>query len=388
MLTFSLMIENVVVGWHLYALTKDPLSLGFLGLAEAIPAVGFALYAGYWVDKSDKRKVLLACYTVFIMCTLALIYLTSFAHHLFSIQSIIILIYVVIFLSGIARSFAPPAGFSLFGIIIPKRIIAKASSQSSAAWQAGAVIGPVVSGFLYYYIGIFYTLWIVFAGIMVCFGIMYQISDKPPIAAVSAEESIWSNIKEGIHFVRHHPIILPALTLDLFSVLFGGAVSILPIFAAEILNVGAQGLGILRAAPGIGAIFILYYLSRFPIREKLGIKLLFSVGMFGVCMLIFGISTSFYISVCALFFSGLFDGVSVATRSIILQKYTPDNMRGRVSSVNNMFISSSNEIGGFESGVAAKLLGTVPSVVFGSLLTIAIVAFTAYKAQTLRRLQS
>lgn len=382
------MIENVVVGWYLYEITKDPLSLGLLGLAEAVPAIGFALYAGYWVDKNDKRKILLACYSIFIACTIALLYLTCFASNVFSKQTIVVGIYVIIFISGIARSFAPPAGFSLFGILIPRRMIAKASSQSSAAWQLGAVTGPLLSGFFYFYVGMFYTLLIVLLGLFLCSILMLIISPKPPIISLKQDESIWSNIKEGIRFVKNHTIILPALCLDLFSVLFGGAVSILPIYAAEILHVGAQGLGILRAAPGLGAIFILFYLSRFPIKNMLGKKLLFSVGMFGLSMFIFGLSTSFLISVFALFFSGMFDGVSVATRSIILQKYTPDNMRGRVSSVNNMFISSSNEIGGFESGVAAKLLGTVPSVLFGSLITIGIVIITTLKAKNLRDLKN
>lgn len=388
LLTFVLMIENVLLGYFIYTITKDPMTLGFVGLAEAIPAIGFALYAGHIVDKSDKRNVLMLCYITFIISTiLCYIVIQKYIVHDISAQLCVLFIYISIFISGIARSFAPPAGFSMLSMLVQKIDIPKASAKSSMAWQAGAVLGPTISGLLYNQIGILLTLQLVILGLIICFILIQTIKKKPPIGIENQQESVFERINQGIHFVFKHPIILPSLSLDLFSVLFGGVTAILPVFADDILHVGATGLGYMRAAPGIGSIIILLYLSRYPIRKKLGLKLFASVALFGICCLLFGLSNSFKISLLLLFFSGVFDGVSVATRSILLQTHTPDIMRGRVSAVNNMFISSSNEIGAAESGFAAKYLGTIPSVVFGGCATLFVVIVVFLKAKTLRNLE-
>jgi predicted MFS family arabinose efflux permease len=292
--------------------------------------------------------------------------------------------YLFIFLSGFARGFYAPAGFSFIVQLVQKEQLVTASTLNSSAWQMAAIVGPALGGALYAWIGITPTFLVVLFFIILALVAMLNIKPKP-IASKMGNESIADRLKVGLKFVFNNKVVLSAISLDLFAVLFGGAVALLPVFANEILQVGPQGLGFLRAAPSLGASITMLWLSmRAPV-QKPGIVLLFCVGAFGLCMIGFALSTSFYLSLLMLFLSGAFDSVSVVIRGNILQLQTPDDMRGRVSAVNTMFIGSSNEIGAFESGLAARLLGTVPSVVFGGCMTLLVVGITSIKAPQLKQ---
>jgi MFS family permease len=384
LLTIALQIQAVVVGWQLYKLTQDALSLGLIGLAEAIPAISIALYAGHKADISNKRNILLKSLVVMLACSAGLLLVTSddFIIGIGSTYSVKC-IYLFIFLSGFARGFFSPTAFAFLYQLVTKDQLAKAATLNSSAWQIAAIIGPAAGGVLYALVGITYTftLVLVFAGLAMI--TLLCISSKP-VNSSSNNESISQRLKEGIKYVFDNKVILSAISLDLFAVLFGGAVALLPIFADEILKVGPEGLGMLRAAPSLGASITMLWLSVRKEFAKPGIVLLWCVGAFGLCMIGFALSTSFYLSLLLLFLSGAFDSVSVVIRGVILQLETPDAMRGRVSAVNTMFIGSSNEIGAFESGLAARLLGIVPSVIFGGCMTLGIVAFASIKAQQLK----
>jgi MFS family permease len=381
-LTFGFQMQAVIVGWELYRITKDPFALGLAGLAEAIPAIGVALYAGHIADIYNRKTIM--------QCSLAALLFSSFGLIL-SLQgtlgsSIPFWVYTFIFTSGIARGFYGPSSFSTISMLVPRDQLARATTLNSTSWQFAAVLGPAMGGFTYAYLGLSGS----FACILTFMSLAFvaisrvQIKFSPKSEQI---ESIFIRLKEGIGFVFHNKVILSALSLDLFSVLFGGATALLPIFADKILHTGPEGLGLLRAAPSFGAVCTMLYLSmRKPIHNA-GIVLLRVVGAFGLCMLLFGLSESFWLSLIVLLMSGAFDSVSVVIRSNILQLQTPDHMRGRVSSVNTIFIGSSNEIGAFESGLAAKLLGTAPSVVFGACATLGIVGITWWKAPQLKALK-
>lgn len=383
-LTIALQIQAVVVGWQLYALTKDPFSLGLIGLAEAIPAISIALYAGHVADISNKRNILLKSLACIFACSVGLLLVTmdDFVIGIGSTYSIRGM-YLFIFLSGFARGFFSPTAFSFLYQLVAKEQLTKASTLNSSAWQIAAIIGPALGGVLYGAIGITYTFWVVLSSLLLAFVALLSIKSKPVVSA-GAMEKISTRLKEGIKFVFDNKVVLSAISLDLFAVLFGGAVALLPVFADEVLAVGPQGLGMLRAAPSLGASLTMIWLSLRKQIEKPGVVLLYCVAAFGACMIGFALSTSLWISLLLLFLSGAFDSVSVVIRGNILQLETPDHMRGRVSAVNTMFIGSSNEIGAFESGLAARLLGTIPSVVFGGCMTLGIVGFTTLKATTLK----
>ena len=383
-LTIALQIQAVVVGWQLYKLTKDPFSLGLIGLAEAIPAISIALYAGHIADISNKRNILLKSLLCIFGCSVGLLLVTmdDFVIGIGSSYSIKGM-YFFIFLSGFARGFFSPTAFSFLYQLVKKEQLTQASTLNSSAWQIAAIIGPALGGVLYAAIGITYTFWIVLVSLLIAFAALWSIQSKP-IAPSAANETISVRLKEGIKFVFDNKVVLSAISLDLFAVLFGGAVALLPVFADEILQVGPQGLGMLRAAPSLGASITMIWLSMRKQIGKPGVVLLYCVAAFGLCMVGFALSTSLYVSLLLLFLSGAFDSVSVVIRGNILQLETPDHMRGRVSAVNTMFIGSSNEIGAFESGLAARLLGTIPSVVFGGCMTLGIVGFTSWKAKKLK----
>jgi MFS family permease len=384
-LTIAVQIQAVVVGWQLYKLTKDPFSLGLVGLAEAIPALSVALYAGHVADISNKRNILLKGLMVLLCCSFGLLIVTmdDFVIGIgasYSIKGI----YLFILLSGFARGFYSPTAFSFLFQLVDKRQLAKASTLNSSVWQIASIIGPALGGLLYASVGITYTFGVVLFFIALSVLLMFQIQSKP-IIAIELKEAIGTRIKEGIRYVFDNKVILSALSLDLFAVLFGGAVALLPVFADEVLKTGPEGLGMLRAAPSLGASITIIWLSVRKHIGKPGVVLLYCVAAFGACMIGFALSTSFYLSMVLLFLSGAFDSVSVVTRGNILQLETPDHMRGRVSAVNTMFIGSSNEIGAFESGLAARLLGTVPSVVFGGCMTLFVVGITSLKAKKLKK---
>jgi MFS family permease len=384
-LTLALQIQAVVVGWQIYKLTEDPLSLGLIGLAEAIPALSIALYAGHVADTQSKRKILIYALGFLWLCSLGLLLATMDEFVLFFGATISVrAMYTFIFLSGIARGFIGPTGFAFLAQMVKREWLTRASTLNSTAWQLAAIAGPALGGILYAMIEITPTFMVVIFFMTLAWCTLFFIKPKP-VLLQSGTEKISVRLKEGIRFVFKHKVILSALSLDLFAVLFGGAVALLPVFAHEVLHVGPQGLGLLRAAPSLGASITMIWLSVNSHINKPGVVLLCCVGAFGACMIGFALSTSFYLSLLLLFLSGAFDSVSVVIRGNILQLQTPDEMRGRVSAVNTMFIGSSNEIGAFESGVAARLLGTVPSVVFGGSITLLIVGFTTIKAKALRR---
>lgn len=381
----SIQVQSVAIGWQVYQITKDPLSLGIIGLVEAIPSISVSLYAGHLADNANRKTILITCLSVFLMCSFALLLFTveSFKS---SIGFNIYYIYSVIFFTGIARGFMTPAMFGLVSQIVPREMYAFSSLWNSFAFQVGLVAGPAIGGLLYGFLGVTNTF-IVDICLIITALVSILIIKRQPTPKTEMDKSVFQSISEGLKFVFNNQIILGALSLDLFAVLFGGAVALLPIFADEILNVGPKGLGIMRAAPAVGALITSYFIARRKVRGNDGKELILSVAGFGICIVLFAISKSFYLSILLLGLMGMFDNVSVIIRSTILQIMTPDNMRGRVSAVNSIFIGSSNEIGSFESGLAAKLLGVIPSVIFGGSMTVLIVLITAIKADKLRNLK-
>jgi len=386
-LVFAWAMQFIVIEWEVYRITKDPLSLGIIGLMEIIPALGIALFAGHFVDKWEKRNLLIKCLAGFALISFGLVYLTweDTATYLSS-NSILLGIYALVFVGGLLRAFIGPTVFSLLSLIVPKNRYGNASTWSTTAWQMGSVTGPALGGFAILWFGVSWALFIVLMSVLIAFVVLLGIGRKP-IMNKKVDESIFDSLKEGVKFVFKTREILGALTLDMVAVLFGGAVALLPIFATDILEVGPKGFGFLRAAPAIGSFLTLLFITYFPIYKKAGTKLLLSIAGFGVSIIIFGYSEWFILSFIALFLSGVTDGISVVIRQTILQLYTPDDMRGRVSSVNSMFVGSSNELGAFESGLTAKLFGPVKAVIGGGIITLLVVGYTALKFPKLRKLE-
>lgn len=389
LITAALLIQEVVIGYELYKITHDPLSLGFIGLAEAIPYISLALFGGHYADRKDKRTIMQISQSVILVCSLGLIALMNPENrsHL-SQTSLLLMVYGVLAVIGFAKGFYSPAVSSMKAFLTPREVYSNAATWSGTFWQVGAIAGPGVAGFLYAYLGLINALWVVVAILAVTQATLLLISKKP-IPQVAEEEtvSLWQSIKEGIQFVYEQKILLYSISLDLAAVLFGGVIAILPVFAEDILKVGAEGLGILRAAPSVGAVLTIFMTAYFPPARHAWRNMLISVAGFGVATLIFAVSTHFWLSVVMLFFTGAFDAISVVIRQTILQVVPPDHMRGRVISVNSVFVSSSNEIGAFESGVLAKVMGTVPSVLLGGSLTMVIVIWVWIKSKELFKVQ-
>jgi MFS family permease len=385
-IVFAWSMQFIIIEWEVYRMTKSALSLGIIGLMEIVPAVTMALFAGHIVDQNEKKGLLLKCILGFLMLSIGLFYITRpEVGTAFASTTILYSIYFFVFVGGIVRSFLGPTVFSLLALIVPKKAYTNAATWSSSVWQVASVVGPAVAGFSITLIGVHYSM-----GIVVAFSILALIGltfiEKKPILNPKIGEPVLDSLKEGVRFVFNNKTILGALSLDMVAVLFGGAVALLPIFALDILQVGSQGFGVLRAAPAVGAILTMFITAYIPVTKNAGMKLLTAIFLFGVCIIIFGLSTIFWISLAALFFSGVVDGVSMVIRSTILQLKTPDSMRGRVASVNSIFVGSSNELGAFESGLTAKLMGTVPAVVFGGCMTVAIVLGMGFFMPTFRSL--
>ncbi|MEY4930048.1 MAG: hypothetical protein RI909_772 [Bacteroidota bacterium] len=383
-ITLAIQIQGVVVGWQIYELTKDPLSLGLIGLAEALPAITVSLYAGHLADIVERKKIILFCVVLLALCSAALLYFTTDLGA-FVLSYGTLPIYTIIFFTGLARGFLSPANFSFMPQLVDRSLYQNAITWNSTIWEGAAVGGPMIGGLIYGFFGIT-AAYTADALLVIAALICYSIIPNRPIPPITEEQGIFEKIKAGIKFVFNNQIILSAISLDLFAVLFGGAVALLPIFADEILHVGKIGLGFLRSAPAIGAVAMAVYITHHPIQKHMGKILLWCVAGFGFCMIGFALSTSFIVSMCLLIMSGMFDCVSVIVRGTLIHTLTPENMKGRVSAVNSMFIGSSNEIGMLESGVAARVMGVVPSVIFGGCMTIAVVATTAWKAVKLRAL--
>ena len=383
-MTMASLMQSVIVGWQIYAISHNVLWLGFIGLAEVIPQIGISLFAGHYIDLWNRRKIVNYTTLLLIFGAVILLIYSADATY-FSERFGIMPIFVTIFLTGLARGILGPAQVALLGQLVPRNYYANAATWNSAMWQVAAVMGPAVGGLIYGFWGIIpaYSLVLIFYTLSF-FMIMLIKTGRHEV--IETAEGVFTRIRTGISFVFKTPELLGAFTLDMFAVLFGGAVAMLPVFASDILHIGPQGLGLLRACPAIGATLMAFLLMfRPPVRETGKILFICVLG-FGLCMIGFGLSKSFLLSGLLLILSGAFDNVSVVIRGTILQLFTPDDMRGRVASVNSIFIGSSNELGAFESGVAARLMGLVPSVVFGGIMTLVVVFTTLKINKPLRKL--
>jgi len=372
-------MQSTIIYWWVYHLTNDVSLVGVLGLCEAIPAIGCSLFSGHFVDQREKKQMIAVCLVGYLLLSSMF---TVLAWHVTDSVSIIMrLVYFGVFAGGVLRAFLSPASFAIMGMLLPRNEYANGTTWSSTAWQIGAVVGPLLGGFILAFgveIGMLTTAILVLISLVAILRI--------PVQAIiqKEKEPILKSLREGLRFVFKTQVILAALSLDMFAVLFGGAVALLPAYAKDILHVGVIGFGWLRAAPGIGSVITLGILSFLPLKTKPGYKLMICIAGFGAVTIIFGISTSFILSFAMLLIGGMFDAVSVVIRSTILQIYTPDAVRGRVAAVNTMFVSSSNELGAVESGYTAKWMGTVPAVIFGGCMTLVVVGVTYFAAPMLR----
>ncbi|HMI01532.1 MAG TPA: MFS transporter [Pedobacter sp.] len=383
--TFAYQMQAVIIGFHIYHLTKDPLALGLVGLCEAIPAISIALYGGYVADKSEKRGLLLKIFSGVFLCTVIMLIVTTESMHAYVPTSYIIpIMYLMIFGIGMARGFFSPAIFSLMAQIVPKKLYPNSSTWNSSSWQAASILGPAAGGIIYGYYGITVTYYVIIAFVFISLVCIFFLKSHPP--TFIPKESIVKSLTEGVQFVFKNKMMLGAMSLDLFSVFFGGAVALLPVFANDILKVGSEGLGLMRAAASTGAVVTMLSMTVISPMNRPWRNLLIAVTGFGTSIICFGLSKNFYLTLAFLFMEGAFDSVSVIIRSTIMQLLTPDEMRGRVSAVNTMFIGSSNEIGAFESGLTAKLMRTVPAVVFGGGMTILVAGITYLKTKSLIKL--
>tara|TARA_B100000900_G_scaffold265733_1_gene226737 strand:+ start:2457 stop:3710 length:1254 start_codon:yes stop_codon:yes gene_type:complete len=386
LLVFGWSMQFIIIEWEVYNITKDPLALGLIGLVEIIPAISMALFAGHIVDQKEKKKLFVFAIFAFLILSFLFFVVTSkYMYSNFSSNKILYAIYFLVFIGGFIRAFFGPIIFSLVALIVPKKSYPNAASWSSSTWQLAAVIGPAVAGFSIAYYGVNTSMLHVLLSVFLSL-ILTLFLKKKPILNPKIGEPIIDSLKQGISFVFRTKSILVSISLDMVAVLFGGAIALLPIYAQDILNVGSEGFGILRAAPAVGALIVMFTSAYIPVTKNAGKKLLIAILCFGFSIIVFGISSMFYLSLIALFVYGLTDGISMIIRQTILQLKTPDEVRGRVASVNSIFIGSSNELGAFESGLTARLMGTVPAVVFGGLMTIFSVMFTNFKFPQFRKL--
>jgi len=382
----ALRMVTTIVGWRIYEITHNPLAIGLIGLSEFLPAFTLALYAGHIIDKSDKRALILRTTSCYLVCVIGLIAL-SFGPVMRSLHNHWIqgLIYSIIFCTGVIRAFAGPALNAIIAQIVPRHQLSGAVTLNTSAFLFASVLGHATAGFLIAHTTYLVAFGIVGGYVVIALGCFFTLNPKQIMAA--GEKKTWDSIKEGLRFVVHTKEVLGALALDLFAVLFGGAVAMIPVYARDILQVGPIGFGWLNAADDIGAILMIMTLTLRPLRRRQGLILLYAVAGFGACIILFGLSKVYLLSFFALLCCGMLDGISVVIRGTIVQLKTPDALRGRVASVNSMFINSSNELGQFESGVMARLLGVVPSVVFGGCMTIGVVIATWFKAPSLRKME-
>ena len=383
----GLRMMSTLVGWWIYNLTNAPIAIGIVGLSEFIPAVSLALYAGHVIDVSEKRRLMLTGVSLYSLAALLLLVLSSSlgSSHL-QPHVVAICIYLIIFGTGIIRSFTGPIFNVMLAQIVPKHKLQNAITWNTGGFLSASITGHALGGFLIAGLGNTGTLTVVLGLELIALLVLTTLKKKVALTE-RGEKKTWDSVKEGLHFVFRTKELLAAISLDLFAVLFGGAVALIPVYARDILKVGAEGFGLLNGASDMGSICVVILLTLYPLKRKQGLKLLVAVAGFGTCIIIFGLSKLFWLSFAVLLISGLMDGISVVTRGTIMQLKTPDHMRGRVLSVNSMFINSSNELGQFESGIMARLMGVVPSVVFGGCMTLAVVVFTWFKAPTLRGME-
>ena len=383
----SLRMVGTVVAYELFQLTQSSLAIGMVGLSEFIPVFSLALYAGHVIDKSEKRTLLLRGMIAYSFCVVLLIVCTlPTTQSKISNHWLEYCFYGVIFLTGVIRAFAGPVSHAIIAQLVPRDKLQYAANISSSTWLIGSITGHASAGFFIAGLGVNNTFFIILLYIISAATILSFIKKKP-ILVNKKDIGAWDSVKEGLRFVFNNKIMMGAISLDLFAVLFGGAVALIPEFSDKVLNIGPIGFGWLTAATDIGSISVIILLTLFPMRHQQGKRMLFAVAGFGICIIAFGLSTVYIISFIALLCSGICDGISVMVRGTILQLTTPDEMRGRVSSVNSMFINSSNELGMFESGFASGILGLVPSVVFGGCMTLLVVVVTWFKAPALKKME-
>lgn len=384
----GLRMVATVVAYQLFHLTKSSFSIGIVGLSEFIPVFSLALYAGHVIDKSDKRTLLLRGILFYAVCVLALIIVTMPAlEKKLSVATMSLLFYIIIFFTGAIRAFAGPASNAIIAQLVPKNILQYAANLSSTSWLAASIFGHASAGFLIALAGVHATFYVILVYILLAAYALSKIKKKP-IVYTKANIKTWDSVKEGLTYVYRHKILLAAISLDLFAVLFGGAVALIPEFADRILNVGPIGFGWLNAAIDIGSVMMIILITLNPLRKNQGLILMCAVAGFGLCTIIFGLSNMYAITFFSLLIAGMLDGISVVVRGTILQITTPDEMRGRVSSVNSMFINSSNELGQFESGFTARLFGGVrPAILFGGIMTLVVVIISWIKAPALRKFE-
>ena len=381
-LTLAILIQEIIVAYSLYKITKDPLTLGLIGLAEAIPFIALSLWGGYFADRFNKQTIMKIC--LFFAIPLPLVLWGLF--HAYGLKHIELStlswgVYAVIFGLGIIRGFYNPSATSLKPFLIPREIYANGATWTTIGWQSGVIIGPMLGGFMLAFLGRETSLISVAVLLSLCF-LLVNLLSKRTFPKIETERVLQS-LGEGFRFIAKTKIVLWAISLDLVSVLFGGVIALLPIFAEDILKIGPEGLGYLRAAPSIGALITMIALTRFPPTRHAWRNMLLAVAGFGLFTLLFAYSNYLWLSLFALAMTGACDSISVVIRQTILQIYPPENMRGRVAAVNGMFVSSSNELGAFESGLAAKYLGPVIATVFGGSMTLLVVALSWAKTKDL-----
>lgn len=371
---------SVAVGWELYQRTGDALALGMVGLVQIIPVILLSLPGGYVADRYNRKWVTLISQVVLIFCSLllAVISLT---------EGSLVVLYAVLAMIGAARAFNNPAEGALTPLVVPAEHWFNATTWSTSVWQVSAIAGPAIGGLIIAITDLPASVYIVnaFSGLALVTALLL-IKSRPSNYDPTSETPLEA-VRKGWEFVRHTPVVFASIALDMFAVLFGGAVFLLPVFALDVLKVDATGLGIMRAAPSVGALLMATYLANRAPLANAGRTLLLAVAGFGAVTILFGLSTSFIFSVLMLALTGALDNISVVVRHTLILTYTPDDIRGRVGAVNSVFIGASNELGGFESGVTAALLGPVGAVIFGGIGTIVVVAITAWKIPQLRRLR-
>lgn len=384
---FVLTMQATLISWKVFEITKDPFSIGLIGLVEFIPAFVMAFYSGYIIDRSDKKKLFHYSIVANFVLTVGFTFLTSqFAAARFGQEPLLYAIYGIAFCSGMARAFSGPSSFALVSNLVSREEIPNAITWHSGSWQIAAVGGPAIGGLMYGLFGITVAFLTMCSLMLLAIVVISLISPKPPIQETQREPMLKS-IKEGFRFVYRTKEILGVITLDLFAVFFGGAFAMLPYFSDVILRTGPEGLGLLRSAPGVGAITVMLLVNFIPLKKNQGRTMLLCVAGFGLSIILFGLSSMFWLSALALFLSGLLDGISILVRSTVLQLKTPEEMKGRVSSLNSIFIMSSNELGAFESGFMSRLMGVVPSVLFGGAMTIGVVVFTWFRIPSVKKIE-
>ena len=381
-LTLAILIQEIIVAYSLYQITKDPLTLGFIGLAEAIPFITLSLWGGYFADRFNKQTIMKICLFFALPMPLILWWLFhTYGQHHINVSSLSWGIYAVIFGLGTIRGFYNPSATSLKPFLIPRELYANGATWTTIGWQSGVIIGPMLGGFMLAFLGKETSLFSVAILLAICF-ILINLLQKRSFPKIETTNVIQS-LGDGFRFIWGTKIVLWAISLDLVSVLFGGVIALLPIFAEDILKVGPEGLGYLRAAPSIGALITMIALTKFPPTQHAWRNMLLAVAGFGVFTIIFAFSNYLWLSLFALAMTGACDSISVVIRQTILQIYPPENMRGRVAAVNGMFVSSSNELGAFESGVAAKYMGTIFATLFGGGMTLIVVTLSWIKTKDL-----